>query len=70
MNITAHVAGTVVSVVAPGTAVDAGTEVAAIECMKLEIPVESPVAGVVAEICVAVGDSVAEGALLARLDRA
>ncbi len=39
-----------------------------IESMKMEIPVESPCAGRVVQICVAEGDSVEEGAILAVVD--
>ena len=39
-----------------------------LESMKMEIPVEAPCAGTVAEIRVAEGDSVEEGAILAVIE--
>ena len=36
-----------------------------LESMKMEIPVEAPCAGRVAEICVQEGDSIEQGAILA-----
>jgi acetyl-CoA carboxylase biotin carboxyl carrier protein len=39
-----------------------------LESMKMEIPVESPCAGRVAEIRVREGDSIEEGAVLAVID--
>jgi acetyl-CoA carboxylase biotin carboxyl carrier protein len=47
--------------VAVGDAVDVGTVVAVLESMKMEIPVESHVAGTVAELPVAEGTIVQEG---------
>jgi biotin carboxyl carrier protein len=54
--------------VAPGDAVAEGDEVAIIESMKLEIPVETDDDGTVARIHVAEGDAVSEGQLLLELD--
>jgi biotin carboxyl carrier protein len=53
---------------AEGDRVAEGDEVAIIESMKLEIPVESEADGTVTRIHVAEGDSVAEGQLLLELD--
>jgi biotin carboxyl carrier protein len=39
-----------------------------IESMKVEIPVESPCSGRLSDICVAEGDSVEEGAVLAVIE--
>jgi biotin carboxyl carrier protein len=39
-----------------------------IESMKMEIPVEAPCGGVIAEIRVAEGDAIEEGAVLAVID--
>jgi acetyl-CoA carboxylase biotin carboxyl carrier protein len=39
-----------------------------IESMKMEIPVEAPCAGRLAEICVAEGDAIEEGAVLATIE--
>ena len=54
--------------VAPGDAVAEGDEVAIIESMKLEIPVETDDDGTVARIHVTEGDAVSEGQLLLELD--
>jgi acetyl-CoA carboxylase biotin carboxyl carrier protein len=50
-----------------GDPVSEGDEVAIIESMKLEIPVESEGAGTVGRVHVAEGESVAEGQLLLEL---
>ena len=39
-----------------------------IESMKMEIPVEAPCDGTIARICVAEGDSIEEGTLLAVIE--
>ncbi|WP_067793021.1 biotin/lipoyl-binding carrier protein [Actinomadura formosensis] len=51
----------------PGTPVAPGEEIAILESMKMEIPVEAPVGGVLTEFVVAEGASVQEGDLLARI---
>jgi acetyl-CoA carboxylase biotin carboxyl carrier protein len=48
--------------------VTVGQEVAILESMKMEIPAEAEVAGVVAELLVAEGDAVADGDPLMRVD--
>jgi biotin carboxyl carrier protein len=53
--------------VAPGEAVEEGTELLILESMKMEIPVESPVAGTVEEIAVTAPQTVEEGQLLLRI---
>jgi len=50
--------------VAAGAEVAAGETVLLIESMKMEIPVEAPIAGVVTSILVAEGDQVTEGQVL------
>lgn len=50
-----------------GQVVQEGQTLLIVESMKMEIPVDAPASAVVAEICVAVGDTVKEGQLLARL---
>ena len=52
---------------APGTALAAEETILILESMKMEIPVDAPSAGVLAEILVAEGDSVAEGQVVAIL---
>jgi biotin carboxyl carrier protein len=54
--------------VAVGQAVAAEDTLVIIESMKMEIPVDAPRAGTVAEIRVAEGDSVAEGQVVVILD--
>lgn len=51
-----------------GDRVEAEESLLILESMKMEIPVESPCAGRVAEICVQEGDSVEEGTILARIE--
>lgn len=53
---------------AVGDSVAAGECVMLLESMKMEIPIESPVAGVLQSIAVAEGDSVDEGQILATVD--
>jgi acetyl-CoA carboxylase biotin carboxyl carrier protein len=50
---------------AVGDAVDEGETLILLESMKMEIPVEAPCAGTLAEIRVVEGQSVEEGAVLA-----
>lgn len=67
--VTSEIAGAVFSIeVTVGQAVDAEQALCVLESMKMHIPVESPAAGTVAEILVAVGDTVAEGQALVRLN--
>jgi acetyl-CoA carboxylase biotin carboxyl carrier protein len=66
--IKAHITGTVWKIeVKVGDAVAEGTEVAILESMKMEMPVESEEEGVVAEILIKEGDPVTEGAPMFRL---
>jgi acetyl-CoA carboxylase biotin carboxyl carrier protein len=55
--------------VAVGDRVDAEQVLAILESMKMEIPVESPVAGVVAEVMIAEGQTIGEDQPLFRIDR-
>ncbi len=52
-------------VVEVGQSVAEGQTLAVLESMKMEIPVESPVAGTVTEVRVAPEDHVEEGAVVA-----
>jgi acetyl-CoA carboxylase biotin carboxyl carrier protein len=65
-EITAHITGTIFKIEKHvGESVGTGDEVIILESMKMEIPLESPIAGVVKEIFVQEGDPVDEGAVLA-----
>jgi acetyl-CoA carboxylase biotin carboxyl carrier protein len=64
----AHITGTVWKIeVKLGDVVEPGQTVVIIESMKMEMPVEAPVAGKVDSIAVAEGQAVEEGALLLTL---
>jgi biotin carboxyl carrier protein len=45
-----------------------GDVIITLESMKMEIPVEAPCDGRLSEICVAAGDDVQEGAILALIE--
>ena len=63
-----EVAGTVWKILAaPGAQLAAGDVILIMESMKMEIPVEAPRAGRLAEIRVAEGDVLAEGDVVALL---
>jgi acetyl-CoA carboxylase biotin carboxyl carrier protein len=67
--IKAEITGTVWKVlVKKGDEVEEDDEIMILESMKMEIPVESPVDGTVAEICVAEGVAITEGQILAKID--
>ena len=51
-----------------GAKVEEGDVLLILESMKMEIPVEAPAAGTVAEVLVAVEDSVAEDQVVAVLE--
>ena len=55
-------------VVAPGDRVATGDVLIILESMKMEIPIESPRAGVIAELRVAAQQTVAEGQVVAVID--
>ncbi len=64
-NLESIVTGKVWKIEKPvGDAVAAGESVMILESMKMEIPIESPVAGVLQSITVAEGESVSEGQVL------
>jgi biotin carboxyl carrier protein len=54
--------------VEPGAAVEAGDTLVILESMKMEIPVEAPVAGTVSTVNVAEGGVVQEGDVIAVID--
>lgn len=54
--------------VEPGQRVEEGDELVVLESMKMEIPVLAPVDGVVAQVPLAAGATVAEGDLVAIVD--
>ena len=67
--IKAELTGTVWKVlVKKGDEVEEDDEIMILESMKMEIPVESPVDGTVAEICIAEGDAISEGQILAKIE--
>ena len=68
-EIKAHITGVVFQIAAKaGDRVGEGDPVIILESMKMEIPVESPRAGRVAEIRVAEGQTVQEGDTVALLE--
>lgn len=68
-NIKAHITGTVWKIEKRvGDHVASGDSVVILESMKMEMPVESPVAGHVSELRCAEGQAVEEGAVLVVLD--
>ena len=68
-DVTAHIAGTVWKIEKkPGDSVSEGEPVLILECMKMEVPVESPAGGRLAQMRVAEGDEVEEGQVIATLE--
>lgn len=68
IDIPAPMAGSVKELlVAVGDSVSAGAELLIIESMKMEIPLESPVAGRIAEILVTPPATIEEGQVLIRV---
>jgi acetyl-CoA carboxylase biotin carboxyl carrier protein len=68
-DIKAHITGTVWKIEKKvGDSVGSGDAVVILESMKMEMPVESPVAGKVSELRCAEGEAVEEGAVLAVVD--
>ena len=68
-EVTAEIAGNVWKIeTSVGASVEAEDVLLILESMKMEIPVEAPRAGRVAEVRVAEGDSIEEGAILVVLD--
>ena len=71
VNIQSEVTGNVWKVqVAAGASVEAGDVLLVLESMKMEIPVEAPAAGTVAEMLVEEKDAVTENQLIAVLETA
>ena len=69
VNVKSEIAGNVWKILTkPGDKVEAEDDLMILESMKMEIPVQSPKAGVVKEIRVAEGDAIAEGQLVAIID--
>lgn len=65
-NVVAHITGTVFAIHKEiGDAVAKEEEIIILESMKMEIPLESPIAGIVTAILVNEGDPVEEGAVTA-----
>lgn len=68
MDLKAEVTGSVWKIIAaPGQALEAGEVVMILESMKMEIPVMAEDGGELIELCVAEGEAVAEGQVLARM---
>lgn len=68
MDIPAPMSGSVIEVlVSVGDHVTVGQELLIIESMKMEIPLESPTAGAIAEIVIEAPHPVSEGDLLLRI---
>ena len=69
VDVVAEIAANVWQVpVEVGQRVATGDTIAILESMKMEIPVEAPVAGTVAELRVAPDDQVNEGDVIAVID--
>jgi acetyl-CoA carboxylase biotin carboxyl carrier protein len=65
-NITAHITGTVWKVEKQvGDRIEQGDTIIILESMKMEMPVESEVAGKLLELRCTEGEAVSEGAVLA-----
>jgi acetyl-CoA carboxylase biotin carboxyl carrier protein len=68
MNIESTVSGTVLQIlIAPGDEIALNQEVMIVESMKMEIPIEAEIAGIVDTILVAEADVVEEGEVLISL---
>jgi acetyl-CoA carboxylase biotin carboxyl carrier protein len=68
-EITASMAGTVLNIfVTAGDPVNPGQEVVMLESMKMEIPIESGMEGVVREVKIGIADFVNEGDVLIVLE--
>jgi acetyl/propionyl-CoA carboxylase alpha subunit len=71
LAVTASMQGTIVSVdVSRGSTVGAGATLLIMEAMKMEHVISTPVGGIVQSLDVAAGDTVYDGQLLARVERA
>jgi len=68
-EVRAHITGVVFQVLAkPGDRVGAGDPIIVLESMKMEIPVEAPRGGTVAEVRAKEGQTVQEGDVVALLE--
>ena len=68
-KVEAHITGTVVKLEKrPGDVVRAGEPVVILESMKMEMPVEAPADGRIAEIRCSEGQAVSEGDILVVLE--
>ena len=68
-EVTSYITGVIARIeVAVGERVDAGAVLLVLESMKMEMPIEAPVAGTVASIPGKAGDSVLEGDVVATLE--
>jgi acetyl-CoA carboxylase biotin carboxyl carrier protein len=69
VDVKTEITGNVWKIVkAVGDAIDEDEPVMILESMKMEIPVSAPEAGKVTEILVAEGDTVTEGAVVAKVE--
>jgi acetyl-CoA carboxylase biotin carboxyl carrier protein len=65
-DVTAHINGTIFKIeIEHGSKVTAGEEIIILESMKMEIPIEAPVDGIVKEILIKEGQAVEEGDVVA-----
>ena len=70
-DVVAEIVATVLEVTArPGHRVAVGDTLMLLDSMKMEIPIESPAAGIVGKLSVREGDSVDEGQTVALVDPA
>lgn len=68
-DVTAHITGTIFKIETEvGAKVTAGDEIIILESMKMEIPIEAPIDGVMKEILVEEGQAVEEGDVIAIVD--
>ena len=65
-EVTAHISGTIFKIETEvGASVTAGDEMIILESMKMEIPIEAPLDGIVQEILVKEGQTIEEGDVVA-----
>ena len=71
MQIATEVAGSVWKILkSEGDVIEAGEEVAIIESMKMEIPIEAPAPGQISAITAKEGDAVEEGQVIMEINPA
>lgn len=69
INVTTDITGVVWKIVAPiGAALSEDEAIMILESMKMEIPIGAPEDGTLVEILVAEGETVVEGAVIARIE--